>query len=163
MAGGGHHLAQINIGRLRAPIDSPEVAEFVANLDRINALAEAQPGFVWRLTGGGNNATDLAIGGDPLLIPNMSLWTSLEALAAFVYRSGHVEIMRRRREWFERLELSTAIWWVPAGHTPSLAEGLERLELLRRLGPTTEAFSFRTPFPPPGSAEDARPILDECA
>ena len=158
-----HHLAQINVGRLRAPVDSPAIADFVANLDRINALAEAQPGFVWRLTGAGNNATDLAIGGDPLFIPNMSVWIGLEPLAAFVYRSSHVEIMRRRAEWFERMALSTALWWIPLGHTPTVDEGLARLDTLRRLGPTAEAFSFRTPFPAPGAAEDVAPILDECA
>jgi hypothetical protein len=157
------HLAQINVGRLIGPIDSPLVAGFVANLDRINALADGQPGFVWRLTGEGNNATDIQAFDDPGIALNMSVWESLEALAAFVYRSGHRDVMRRRREWFEApAEPYMALWWVPAGHIPTPAEGRERLETLQRLGPTPAAFSFREPFAPPGAAAIA-PVLDECA
>jgi hypothetical protein len=157
------HLAQINIGRLVAPIGAPEVAEFVANLDRINALAEAQAGFVWRLTGEGNDATDIQAFDDPLVALNMSVWESLEALADFAYRSGHREVMRRRREWFEPPEAAyIALWWVAAGHTPTPAEGRARLEALRRDGPTPFAFSFREPFPAAGAARPA-PVLDECA
>jgi hypothetical protein len=159
----GFQLAQINVGRLVAPIDSPQVAEFVANLDRINALADDQPGFVWRLTGAGNNATDIQAFDDPAIALNMSVWESLEALAAFVYRSDHLGVMRRRREWFEPpTEAYMALWWVPAGHIPTPAEGRARLETLRRLGPTPSAFTFRQPFPPPGAAT-VDPILDECA
>ncbi|HZZ34752.1 MAG TPA: DUF3291 domain-containing protein [Caulobacteraceae bacterium] len=159
----GFELAQINIGRLLAPIDSPQIAAFVANLDRINALAENQPGFVWRLTGEGNNATDIQAFDDPRIALNMSVWESLEALAAFVYRTGHREVMRRRREWFEApAEAYMALWWVPAGHRPTPAEGRARLEMLQRLGPTQGAFSFREPFPAPGAA-NITPILDECA
>jgi len=157
------HLAQINIGRLVAPVGSPEVAEFVANLDRINALAEAQPGFVWRLTGEGDDATDIHAFDDPLVALNMSVWESLQTLAAFAYRSGHRDVMRRRREWFEPpAEAYIALWWVPAGHRPTPAEGRERLEALRRDGPTPFAFSFREPFPAAGAAPPA-PVLDECA
>ncbi len=159
----GYQLAQINVGRLVAPIGSPQVAEFVANLDRINALADSQPGFVWRLTGAGNNATDIQAFDDPAIALNMSVWESLEALAAFVYRSDHLGVMRRRREWFETpAEAYMTLWWVPAGHIPTPAEGRERLETLQRLGPTAAAFSFRHPFPAPGS-ESQDPILDECA
>ncbi|WP_309644507.1 DUF3291 domain-containing protein [Phenylobacterium sp.] len=157
------HLAEINIGRLRATIDDPMIADFKNNLDRINALAEGHAGFVWRLTGDGNDATDLVAFDDPLIITNMSVWRTPDDLGAYVYRSGHVEIMRRRREWFEKLELSMALWWVPAGHRSSVAEGVARLATLRSLGPTAEAFTFRDIFPAPDSAERPLPFLDECA
>jgi hypothetical protein len=161
--GRAYELAQINIGRIVATFDSPELADFVAHLDRINDLAESQQGFVWRLTGEGNNATDIQAFDDPMMALNMSVWESLEALAAFVYRSAHLDVMRRRREWFEpAAEAYMALWWVPAGHHPSPAEGRARLETLQRLGPTAEAFTFRHPFPAPGTVH-ADPILDECA
>jgi hypothetical protein len=159
----GFQLAQINIGRLVAPYGSPPLAEFVANLGRINALADASPGFVWRLTGAGNDATDIQAFEDPMVAMNMSVWDSLEALAAFAYRSAHRDFMRRRREWFEApAEAYMALWWVPAGHRPTPAEGRARLEALRRDGPTPFAFSFRQPFAAPG-ASNIEPILDECA
>jgi heme-degrading monooxygenase HmoA len=140
------------------------VAEFVANLERINALADGQPGFVWRMTGAGNDATDIRPDpSDVLQAVNMSVWESLEALAAFVYRSDHRDVMRRRREWFEPpAEAYMALWWVPAGHRPDLVEGLSRLRLLRQNGPSRLAFSFRVPFPAANAAPVA-PILDECA
>ena len=158
-----HHLAQINIGLLKAPIDTPEIAGFAENLDRINALAEAQPGFVWRLTGEGNNATDIQMFDDPLQLLNMSVWTDLDALAAFVYRSDHRGVMRRRAEWFHKMELFMCLWWVPVGHEPTPEEAIERLDILRRRGPSPEAFTFRQPFPAPGAAEAPPSILDECA
>ena len=159
----GWQLAQINIGRLVAPYGSPPVAEFVAALPKINALADGQPGFVWRLTGEGDDATDIQAFDDPMVAMNMSVWESLEALAAFVYRSEHRDFMRRRREWFEAPEAAyMALWWVPAGHRPTPAEGRARLEALRRDGPTPFAFSFREPFAAPG-AEPVAPILDEYA
>lgn len=117
-----HQLAQINIGRLRAPIDHPMIKDFVDNLDAVNAIAEASPGFVWRLTGEGNNATDLAPYEDPLIAINMSVWTDIQSLGAFVYRGDHVKIMRRRREWFEHMDVFQVLWWVPAGHTPTIDE-----------------------------------------
>lgn len=159
----GFQLAEINVGRLIAPYGSPAVAEFVASLPAINALADAQPGFVWRLTGAGDDATDIQAFDDPLMAMNMSVWENLEALAAFVYRSGHRDFMRRRREWFEPPgDAYMALWWTPAGSRPTPAEGRARLEALRRDGPTPFAFSFRQPFPPPGAGAIA-PILDACA
>ena len=159
----GFHLAQINIGRIVAPTDSPVLKDFMDNLDRINALAEAQPGFVWRLVGEGNDATDIQAFDDPMMLLNMSVWESLDQLAAFVYRTAHRDIMRRRREWFHPVETYMALWWVPAGHRPTPAEGIARLELLKAMGPTPEAFSFRQPFPAPGAALAPDPILDRCA
>jgi hypothetical protein len=158
------HLAEINIGRLRAPVSDPMIADFVTNLDRVNALADGSPGFIWRLTGEGNDATDIKPdANDPLLALNMSVWESPQALGAFVYRSDHQPIMRRRAEWFEKLELYMALWWVPAGHIPTVEEGMAKIDTLRRLGPTAEAFTFRAPFPPPDANAAPLPVLDECA
>jgi hypothetical protein len=158
------HLAEINIGRLRAPVSDPSIADFVANLDRINALADGSPGFIWRLTGEGDNATDIQPdANDPLMALNMSVWESPQALGAFVYRSEHLTVMRRRAEWFEKLELYMALWWVPAGHIPTVEDGMAKVETLRRLGPTAEAFTFRDSFPAPDATEAPQPVLDECA
>ena len=158
-----HHLAQINIGKFRRPIADPVNAEFIASLDRVNALADRAPGFVWRLKGAGNNAIDLQPFADPDMAVNMSVWTDLEALAGFVYRApGHREIMRRRREWFEPMTAFIALWWIPAGHLPSIDEGMTRIRLIERQGPSAEAFLFRHPFPPPGAAALA-PVLEACA
>jgi hypothetical protein len=157
-------LAQINIGRIKAPTDDPLVKDFMDNLDRINALAESQPGFVWRLTGEGeNDATDIHAFDDPMMLLNMSVWESVEELAAFVYRTAHRDVMRRRREWFEPVETYMTLWWVPAGHRPTPAEAIARLELLKAMGPTAEAFTFREPFPAPDAAVGPEPVLDECA
>ena len=158
------HLAQINIGRIIAPLDGPELKPFVDSLDRINALAERSPGFVWRLTGEGNSATDIHAFDDPMMLLNMSVWTDLASLGAYVYRSDHIEIMRRRREFFETpTEAIMALWWVPAGTIPTVAEGIARLDRLRRDGPTASAFTFRQPFAPAAESEPVPPILDECA
>ncbi len=158
-----HHIAQINIAKFRLPIAHPANAEFIANLDRVNAIAEAQPGFVWRLTGDGNNALDLKAYDDPDIAVNMSVWTDIEALAAFVYRnSAHREIMRRRREWFDLVDFHMALWWVPIGYKPSVAEGVARLAALTTNGPTERAFVFKHPFPSPNQLSVV-PIFDECA
>ena len=135
--------------RLRAPLDSPELAGFVAALDPVNALAEQAPGFVWRLQADGNS-TSIRIFGDDTLIVNMSTWRSLEALTDYAYRSAHSEIMRRRREFAVPIpEPYLALWWVPHGHRPTIAEAEERLLRLRAHGPTPLAFGARSPFPPP--------------
>jgi heme-degrading monooxygenase HmoA len=148
-----HHLAQVNVAHLRAPLDAPELAEFVANLDPVNALADAAPGFVWRLQTEDGNATAVRVLGDDMLIVNMSVWESLEALSAFVYGGAHRDVMRRRREWFERLaEAHVALWWIPAGGRPTVAEAERRLVRLRAHGPTVDAFTFRQSFPAPGVA-----------
>jgi hypothetical protein len=157
-----YELAQVNIGRLRAPIDHPMIKDFADNLDPINALAEASPGFVWRLTGEGDNATDLQPFDDALIAINMSVWTDIPSLGAYVYRSGHVQFMRRRREWFEHMDLYMVLWWVPAGHRPTIEEAKAKLALLEANGPTPEAFTFKIPFPAPDEAT-VEPVLDECA
>jgi heme-degrading monooxygenase HmoA len=145
-----HHLAQINIGRLVAPVDDPKIAEFVAQLDSVNALAEASPGFVWRLQSDAGNATDIAYNDDPFVIVNMSIWESLEALRNFVYRSDHIRVLRDRAKWFEKMDKPYyCLWWIPAGHRPSVAEGRERLEHYQRHGSTPYAFWFSQHFPQP--------------
>ena len=152
-------LAQLNIGVLAAPLDSPQLADFVNNLDRINALADGSPGFVWRLQTDDGNATALRpFGGDVLV--NMSVWEDFESLRRFVYQSDHAAFVKRRREFFERpVDSILVLWWVPRGHLPDTAEARVRLDRLRRDGPSAAAFEFRKIFPAPLSRPetDARP------
>jgi GNAT superfamily N-acetyltransferase len=146
------HLAQVNIARMRAPLDSAEMAGFVARIAEVNALADGSPGFVWRLATGEGNSTYLRPYDDDRILFNMSVWASIEALRAFVYKSSHTEVMRRRSEWFEKLDGAyVALWWVPAGHVPFVEEAKARLEHLDRHGATPTAFTFKTIFPPPGT------------
>jgi hypothetical protein len=148
-----YELAQLNIAVMRAPLESPEMVDFVANLDRINALAEAFPGYVWRMQTEDGNATAVRPLGDKTLV-NLSVWQDVESLASYVYSSAHTDIMRRRREWFERMqEAFVVLWWVPEGHRPGIEEAIARLELLRNQGPTEAAFTFRKSFPPPGAVD----------
>ncbi|HXC80778.1 MAG TPA: DUF3291 domain-containing protein [Trebonia sp.] len=147
----GYHLAQLNVGLVRAPTDSPRLADFMAGIDPVNAAADATPGLVWRLQDGdGPGATALRPRGPDFMV-NMSVWESLEALRDFVYRNGpHLDFMRRRREWFHRMgEQHLVLWWVPAGHIPDLDEALSRLDLIRSDGPTPLAFTFHEPYPAP--------------
>lgn len=159
-----YELAQLNIAVMKEPLESPAMADFVANLDRINALAENSPGYVWRLQTEEGDATALRPLGDDTLV-NVSVWKDVESLNKYVYGSAHVEIMRRRKEWFERMrEAYIVLWWVPSGHRPSVAEAIARLELLRAKGPTEEAFTFRQAFPPPDAVQPGKPFGfgDEC-
>lgn len=139
------HIAQINVARFRVPKDDPANGDFMAALDHVNAMAEASKGFVWRLIGDGNDATDLeAIPGDPDFIVNMSVWDSVEALEAFAYsQADHRAVLARRKEWFDPIEPSFALWWVDAGHIPTVAEGMARLAQLGAEGPGEEVFTFR--------------------
>lgn len=144
-----HHLAQLNIALMKESLESPSMADFVNNLDRINALAEESPGYVWRLQTEEGDATTLRPLGENVLV-NLSVWRDIEALREYVYKSDHASIMRRRKEWFDQMEEAfVVLWWVPETHTPSLAEAIERLDHLRRHGPTPEAFNFRNLFPAP--------------
>jgi len=125
-----YELAQLNIARMKVPLEAPSMADFVANLDRINALAESSPGFVWRLKTDDGNATALRPLGEETLI-NVSVWKDVEALNKYVYQSAHVGIMRRRKEWFERMrEAYIVLWWIPRGHRPSVTEAIAKLDLL---------------------------------
>ena len=159
-----YELAQLNIALMKEPLESPGMADFVANLDRINALAESSPGFVWRLQTEEGDATALRPMGEETLV-NISVWKDVNSLNHYVYKTAHVEIMRRRKEWFERMrEAFFVLWWVPRGHRPTIEEAKAKLEILRVKGPTAEAFTFRQAFPPP-DAEQARPAVsfgDEC-
>jgi hypothetical protein len=147
------HLAQINIATLLAPLDDPRLAEFVANLDRINEQAEAAPGFIWRLKGEGNDATSLRPFGENVIV-NMSVWEDADRLFNFVYRTAHAPVMAKRGQWFAKPEGPfMALWWISAGHRPTIEEARQRLTLLARKGPSPGAFTFKQRFPAPvGSA-----------
>ncbi|MGH8933920.1 MAG: DUF3291 domain-containing protein [Egibacteraceae bacterium] len=142
------HLAQVNIGLTRAPLDSAKLAGFVAALEPINALTDASPGFVWRLQTEDGDATAVRGFGDDRLIINMSVWESIEALATFVYDGAYVAVMRQRRQWFQLMrEAFMVLWWVPVGHLPTVAEAEDRLAHLCANGPSPDAFTFKSPFP----------------
>jgi hypothetical protein len=148
-----HHLAQVNVARMLYPLADPGMAGFVAQLDRINALADRAPGFVWRLADDSGNATGLQPFDDPMIIVNMSVWTSAEALFDLVYRSAHNEVMRRRKSWFEKpMQAHMALWWLAAGEIPSLIDAKARLEHLRARGPCPYAFTLKHRFDPPAAA-----------
>jgi hypothetical protein len=147
------HLAQVNIGRIRAPMNDPIMAEFAQALDEINALAEASPGFIWRLKDDSGNATAIVAFPDPRQLVNLSVWSDLASLQAYVYRSVHGRFFARREAWFEKLAgAHLALWWIPAGYIPTVNEAKERLAVLDRLGPTAEAFTFRQAFAAPVTA-----------
>ncbi|MBO6520989.1 MAG: DUF3291 domain-containing protein [Rhodospirillales bacterium] len=149
-----YHIAQLNIAQGLGEMDSEIMAPFVAELDRINALAERSPGFLWRLKDESGNATDIQVFDDPKIIVNMSVWESTDHLFEFVYHSAHTAVMARRREWFEAMkEAYNVLWWVEAGTEPTLVEAKARLEHLREHGPTPHAFTFKKPFDAPGAEE----------
>lgn len=149
-------LAQLNIAFMKEPLESPLLADFVANLDRINALADEAPGFVWRLETEEGDATALRPLGEDVIV-NMSVWKDIESLHAYVYKSDHAKIMSRRKEWFHRMkEAYSVLWWVSAGHRPDVEEARSKLEALREHGPHADAFTFRKVFPAP----DAHAVTD---
>jgi hypothetical protein len=149
-------LAEVNIALAREALDSPLLSDFMALLDPVNARADRAAGFIWRMQNADGDATGIrGFGGDPKLIINMSVWESLTALREFAYRDqDHLQVMRQRRKWFQRLEFYMVLWWVPAGHRPSVEEAEERLECLRQNGPTAAAFTFRASFDHPGATEE---------
>ena len=154
-------VAQLNIGRLKAPTDDPLVAGFMAALEPINAIADDAPGFVWRLQTEDGDATAIRPYHDDRMLVNMSTWASVEALADFVYRTAHRDVMAQRRRWFEKLdEVFTVLWWVPAGHRPTTDEAKARLAHLAEHGLIVHAFTFRRPVPAP-DAEDAATVDDD--
>ena len=153
----GFQLAQVNVARARGEMADPVIADFVANLPAINALAERSPGFVWRLQTEDGDATAVRPYDDMRILINLSVWADLASLREYVFRSDHAGFMRRRREWFERFErLYVAMWWVPAGHRPSVAEAVARLAHLEQHGPTPTAFGFAAAF-----SSDGLPIPRE--
>lgn len=144
-----YHVAQVNIGRIRAELDDPIMAGFVNRLAEVNALADSSPGFVWRLQTDQGNATYLRPYADERTILNMSVWESVEALQHYVFKTAHVELLRQRQAWFEKFAGSySAMWWVPAGHIPGVDEAKKRLAHLEAHGPTQFAFTFKTIHPP---------------
>lgn len=141
-----HHLAQLNVGRLVAPTDDPRVAEFMGALARVNGIGKRMPGFVWMMEGSGEPGTgntEAKIGGNPRFVANLSVWESIEALEEFVWNTVHRQFYERRAEWFEALkEQHFVMWWVPAGHRPTLDEALERLALRQDAGDSDRAFGW---------------------
>jgi hypothetical protein len=154
------HLAQVNISRMKAPLDDPSMHAFVSRLAELNALADGSDGFVWRMQDGeGSGNTYLRAFDDDRIIVNMSVWESLEQLRAYTYSGPHAEILRQRRDWFEKFErVAVALWWIPVGHIPTLDEAKARLASLDERGPTPFAFTFKTLFPP-----DEPAIARRCA
>lgn len=146
-----YHLAQFNYSKMRGPSDSEVMAEFMRVLDPINLLADVSPGFVWRLQNHNGNATEERPFEDADKIINLSVWEDLDSLKHYVFKSGHLAYLKRRKEWFLPLDEgpTSVLWWVPAGHRPTVAESLEKLAYLRQNGPSSEAFTFTTPFPAP--------------
>ena len=161
-----YSLAQINIARMLAPLDDPIMAEFVARLDTVNAIADASPGFIWRLQTPEGNATDVRAYEDEMILVNMSVWATLEDLTRYVYASEsmHRDVMKQRRRWFQRFDGPyMALWWVPQGHIPTVEEARERLDHLRACGETPHAFSFKKPFPAPDAIiEQPAPVFEDC-
>ena len=145
-----HQLAQMNVACLKAPLESPQLAGFVSALERVNTLAEQSPGFIWRLQDDAGDATALRPLGENTLI-NMSVWQDMASIRRYVYESEHVEFLKRRREWFTRSDVAQLVlWWLPAGHRPSVQEGIDKLNLLQAQGPTAAAFTFGALFTAPG-------------
>ena len=158
-----YEVAQVNIARFRLPQNHPANADFVNSLDRVNAIAESQPGFIWRLQGEGNDALDVQAFDDPNIAINMSVWSDIQSLVNFTYcNDEHKNIMRRRKEWFEKIDFYMALWWVEQGRRPTIEEAKVRLELLRQQGSTYSSFTFKKPFPAP-TGETLNPFKDECA
>jgi hypothetical protein len=154
-ASDGWQLAQVNVARARFPVDSAQMADFMALLDPINALADGTEGFVWRLQTEAGDATALRPFDDDRIMINMSVWESFEALRSFVYLSSHLEVMRRRREWFERMaQAYLVLWWIPAGQLPTLADAKARLDMLRERGASPAAFTFHDRYPAPDPSVD---------
>lgn len=152
-----YQLAQLNIATMVYDLDSPEMADFVANLEPVNQLAEQSEGFVWRLQTEEGDATAIDTFGADVLV-NMSVWQSVESLHTYVYRTAHTYIMARRNEWFERMtDAYSVLWWVPEGQMPTVEEAKERLEHMRENGPSEYAFTFKKAFPAPGSKTDDEP------
>lgn len=150
------HLAHINVARMRGGWDDPLMAGFIAQLDAVNAIAEASPGFVWRLQLDDEAAEAQRVFGDARLLFNVSVWESIEALQAFSYAGRHLAVLQDRQRWFERMDRAhLALWWIPRGSTPTLEQARDRLRLLDARGPSVEAFTFRRPFPAPDQAGTA--------
>ena len=154
-----YHLAQVNIARMNAPLDQPEMAGFVAQLTPVNAIADASPGFVWRLQGAEDNATAIRVFEDTLLLINLSVWESVEALHAFTYHGEHLAVYKARKAWFGKLDqMHMALWWIAAGSLPTPADAVARLRHLDEHGATPFAFTFTKRFTPEQALAYAAPV-----
>ena len=148
-----YYLAQINVALMKARLDDPIMTEFADALDKVNAVADQSPGFVWRLKTASGNATDIQAYPDPRVLVNISVWQGVEPLKAYVYKSLHGDFFARRRQWFERFKGEHfGMWWIPAGHMPTVEEGKAKLEYLEVHGDSIECFTFAKPYPAPDSA-----------
>ena len=146
-----YQLAQSNVARMRGPLEDPVMAGFVERLDALNVLADASPGFVWRYQTEAGNATEVRVFDDELILFNLSVWESVDALETYVYRSDHVRAVQKRAEWFERGDRSPIVlWWIEAGHIPTVEEAKARFDVLWESGPGPDAFTFRNRYPMPG-------------
>lgn len=146
-----YHLAQVNVAQAKDEMSAEVMQGFVLRLDEINALADQAPGFVWRLQSAQGDATSIRVFDDPLLLVNLSVWTNVETLQNFVYKSLHVELIRDRDAWFSKMKSAhQALWWIPHGHIPGVSEAREKLEQIRRIGPGPESFTFAKTFKCPG-------------
>ena len=144
------HIAQVNVAQAKADMESELMRGFVSRLDEINALADRADGFIWRLQEDSGSATAIRVFDDPLLLINMSVWANLEALKHYVYKSLHVELIKDREAWFNKMgESHQALWWISAGHIPSPEEARKKLEYIRKNGSSAEAFTFAKPYPMP--------------
>jgi heme-degrading monooxygenase HmoA len=159
-----YHLAQLNVARMLAPLTDPLMAGFVERLDEINALADSRPGFIWRLQTEEGDATSIRPFEDDLILVNLSVWASLQDLSNFVYASEHRQVMKQRRQWFNRFDGPyMVLWWIPQDHIPTVEEARERLTHLRTHGETSQAFTFKKPFPAPDEAGQLSPMsFEEC-
>lgn len=143
-----YQLAQLNIAKALAPVESEMLQEFSNNLDPVNAIAEAAPGFVWRLKDESGNATEIQYFDDPLMLVNMSVWQSVEALKNFMFKTHHIDFMKRKKNWFATMDKANyVLWWIEQGHIPTVEEAVERLEYLRAHGDSANAFSFKNTYP----------------
>ena len=155
MSSSSYHIAQVNIARMRGPLDDPIMAGFVARLAEINELADQSPGFVWRLQTDEGDATYLRPYDDDRILVNLSVWETIEQLKEYVYKTAHGAVLRQKREWFEKFDQAyMAMWWVEEGHIPTIAEAKQRLEYLQKHGETAHAFTFKRIFPATASVEE---------
>ena len=141
------HLAELNIAEAKAPLMSPQLSGFVARIDEINALAEKEKGYIWRLKDETGHSMEIRFSDNPDMLINMSVWESVEDLKRFTYQTMHKELIRDKRQWFHHIKSAAyVLWWIPVGHIPTLAEGKERLDMLRAQGATPQAFDFKNVF-----------------
>ena len=146
-----YHLAQVNVARAKAEMNTETMQGFMDQLDAMNRLADTADGFIWRMVGTGGDYTSIRPFDDPLVIMNVSLWRDVESLKHYVYKTTHMNIVRARHAWFDKMpDIQQALWWIPSGQLPTALEAREKLELLRRIGATQEAFTFAQPFLAPG-------------